>query len=241
MSQDTPSSPPLREPPINARDLAIAAISRWWNSETQGDPLLEDVITEAIEATLASSRPLSDTPDSHIYCPGCDAVRPLVRDFLPAALDEHAATDLMCSECRCIIATIHHHAVQLSDPPAPAAVPVESRIQRGLEAGALLGPEWDGASLVELAREIVRLRAALASSGAASPASLSAYTESDLRAAWEAGFRLCRSYGDNHAHWRDEQRERCWLTYRFSRELVERENPPDPPAASVGDPQTERE
>ena len=34
-----------------------------------------------------------------------------------------------------------------------------------------------------------------------------------LRAAWEAGFRLCRSYGDNHAHFDGEQKERQWRAY----------------------------
>lgn len=37
--------------------------------------------------------------------------------------------------------------------------------------------------------------------------------DTDLRAAWEAGFALCRSYGDNHAHFDGEQKERHWLAY----------------------------
>ena len=34
-----------------------------------------------------------------------------------------------------------------------------------------------------------------------------------LRHAWEAGFRLCRSYGDNHHHFDGEQKERRWRDY----------------------------
>lgn len=31
-----------------------------------------------------------------------------------------------------------------------------------------------------------------------------------LRFAWESGFRLARAYGDNHAHFQGEQKERQW-------------------------------
>lgn len=34
-----------------------------------------------------------------------------------------------------------------------------------------------------------------------------------LRHAWEAGFRLCRSYGDNHHHFDGEQKARRWRDY----------------------------
>lgn len=34
--------------------------------------------------------------------------------------------------------------------------------------------------------------------------------EERLRHAWETGFRLAVAYGDNHAHWDGEQRERQW-------------------------------
>lgn len=34
-----------------------------------------------------------------------------------------------------------------------------------------------------------------------------------IREAWEAGFKLCRSYGDNHWHWDGEQREQRWREY----------------------------
>jgi hypothetical protein len=37
--------------------------------------------------------------------------------------------------------------------------------------------------------------------------------EEAQRHAWEAGFRLCRSYGDNHAHFDGEQKERHWKKY----------------------------
>ncbi len=34
--------------------------------------------------------------------------------------------------------------------------------------------------------------------------------KTELRRAWEAGFKLCRGYGDNHAHFYGEQKERQW-------------------------------
>lgn len=34
-----------------------------------------------------------------------------------------------------------------------------------------------------------------------------------LRLAWEAGFRLCRSYGDHHAHFEGAQKELQWLAF----------------------------
>ena len=55
------------------------------------------------------------------------------------------------------------------------------------------------------------LRAALRDAAAlASPALPDALA---LRHAWEAGFRLCRSYGDNHHHFDGEQKERKWRDY----------------------------
>lgn len=47
------------------------------------------------------------------------------------------------------------------------------------------------ASLTRAAQEIEQLKAA-------------------LRSAWEEGFRLCRSYGDNHAYFEGDQKERQW-------------------------------
>jgi hypothetical protein len=38
------------------------------------------------------------------------------------------------------------------------------------------------------------------------------------REAWEAGFRLCRSYGDNHAHFDGEQKERQWDAFLAAQE-----------------------
>ncbi|HEX3058086.1 MAG TPA: hypothetical protein VHP62_01920 [Usitatibacter sp.] len=37
--------------------------------------------------------------------------------------------------------------------------------------------------------------------------------EMRVREAWEAGFALCRSYGDNHAHFEGEQKERKWRLF----------------------------
>ena len=31
--------------------------------------------------------------------------------------------------------------------------------------------------------------------------------------AWEAGFRLCRAYGDNHIHFEGEQKARHWRRF----------------------------
>ncbi len=47
-----------------------------------------------------------------------------------------------------------------------------------------------------------------------------------LRHAWEAGFRLCRNYGDNHHHWDGEQREQRWRGYLASVDAVWSPAPP---------------
>ena len=36
------------------------------------------------------------------------------------------------------------------------------------------------------------------------------HAETALRSAWDAGFALCRAYGNNHAHFAGEQKERQW-------------------------------
>lgn len=47
--------------------------------------------------------------DSHIWCPNCEGVVPLLRDYMPmGANNDHAATDLLCIRCGFVIATIHH-------------------------------------------------------------------------------------------------------------------------------------
>lgn len=52
----------------------------------------------------------------HIWCEQCQAVVPLVRHYMPAnRLHDYAATDLLCGECRFVIATLHH----LEDHAAP--------------------------------------------------------------------------------------------------------------------------
>jgi hypothetical protein len=135
------------------------------------------------------------------------------------------------------------------------AAPLESRIQRGLEAGALLGPEWDGASLVELAREIVRLRAALASSGAASTASPASPWQPISTAPRDGSLILCCEDGAPFGYEIPHYTVAYWtISHRYYaggfwqdvyRDLVVQPTHwmplPDPPAASVGDPQTERE
>lgn len=43
-----------------------------------------------------------------IYCGLCEATRPMLTDEMPADdLNDHDALDLMCSECRLVIATLH--------------------------------------------------------------------------------------------------------------------------------------
>lgn len=47
--------------------------------------------------------------DKHIWCTECRIIQPLIRDYMPAdAKNFHASTDLLCGECRFIIATVHH-------------------------------------------------------------------------------------------------------------------------------------
>lgn len=44
----------------------------------------------------------------NIWCSQCETVKPLVTDEMSADhLNDHAAMDLMCSECRLVIATVH--------------------------------------------------------------------------------------------------------------------------------------
>lgn len=40
--------------------------------------------------------------------------------------------------------------------------------------------------------------------------------EKRTREAWEAGFRLCRAYGDNHIHFQGEQKESAWKRFNES-------------------------
>ena len=46
-----------------------------------------------------------------------------------------------------------------------------------------------------------------------SPLTISQPPQPTIREAWEAGFKLCRSYGDNHWHWDGEQKEQRWREY----------------------------
>ena len=50
----------------------------------------------------------------HIYCNDCGEVSPMLSDFMPAiGKNEHAATDLICSRCCLVIATLHHLKIGL--------------------------------------------------------------------------------------------------------------------------------
>lgn len=44
----------------------------------------------------------------YIWCTECEAIRPMLTDYLPASeLNSHAAIDLLCAECHFIVATLH--------------------------------------------------------------------------------------------------------------------------------------
>lgn len=45
-----------------------------------------------------------------IWCPLCKANTPLALDEMPAnERNDHGAMDLMCGECRLVVATVHEH------------------------------------------------------------------------------------------------------------------------------------
>ena len=55
-----------------------------------------------------------------IWCGICDAAKPLLTDEMPADdRNDHAAMDLMCSDCRLVIATLH--APSITSPVADLA------------------------------------------------------------------------------------------------------------------------
>ncbi len=46
--------------------------------------------------------------DSHIWCENCGIV-PLIKGYMKAdERNDHPSTDLICVNCRLVIATIHH-------------------------------------------------------------------------------------------------------------------------------------
>ena len=43
-----------------------------------------------------------------IWCPNCQSTKPIKTDIMPAdGLNDHAAVDLLCDECKFIVATLH--------------------------------------------------------------------------------------------------------------------------------------
>jgi hypothetical protein len=45
---------------------------------------------------------------AHIWCESCQAVRPVVIDYMEAGGENpHDAADLICAECRFVITTLH--------------------------------------------------------------------------------------------------------------------------------------
>jgi hypothetical protein len=76
----------------------------------------KELCADDLEAVMASLPQPEEQMDSveRIYCDGCLAVQPLVRAYMPAdARNDHPATDLLCGECRLVIATLHHPAASL--------------------------------------------------------------------------------------------------------------------------------
>lgn len=52
--------------------------------------------------------PISTDTMRYIWCSECSAIQPMLTDYLPAStLNSHAAMDLVCAECRIIVATLH--------------------------------------------------------------------------------------------------------------------------------------
>ncbi len=111
---DQPPAPPLAELPAKWRaeaariDSFHATMSRGWKQ-----------CADELEAALLSARsPVS--PAEHIWCEACGIVARLERDYMPAdgVHNMHAATDLLCGECRTIVATLHHLADKREASPA---------------------------------------------------------------------------------------------------------------------------
>jgi hypothetical protein len=48
---------------------------------------------------------------SRIWCPNCSSVRPRVIDIMgPDHLNKYSAVDLICGNCRFVIATLHEES-----------------------------------------------------------------------------------------------------------------------------------
>lgn len=50
-------------------------------------------------------------------------------------------------------------------------------------------------------------------------AAMNAHYQAEMRAAWEAGFQLCRTYGDNSVHFQGDQKERQWEKFTQRKDL----------------------
>lgn len=49
-----------------------------------------------------------------IWCSQCEGLTPLALDEMPAnELNDHGAMDLMCGECRLVVATVHEAAAPI--------------------------------------------------------------------------------------------------------------------------------
>lgn len=84
------------------------------------------------------------------------------------------------------------------------------------DAHQLSGADYDKAlGLWEMACKAWVLR--IASALATSSASPQRYVIEEIRDAWEAGFKLCRTYGDNWIHFTGKQREEQWEKFCAAR------------------------
>jgi hypothetical protein len=52
---------------------------------------------------------------SHVWCPNCDKLQPLILAPMKAdARNDHDAADILCGECRFVIATLHAEPRKIS-------------------------------------------------------------------------------------------------------------------------------
>ncbi len=279
MSQDTPSSPPLREPPANGsyrKKPVVIQAAQWFKNGDHPDDYAADTegMIDGVQRTISGAyrrerewegyivryfrHPSVDgqrlcqhcrvrmhdhgwidtLEGGHTVCPGDWIITGVQGEHYPCKPDIFAAT---------------YEAVQPSDPPAPAAVPGEvARLIEQLAIEYHKSPDGEGEygcngltcpGVQRLIGFVSSVVAALASSGAASPASpwqpiSTAPKDGTHILAWrDSGIGMMRwreRRGDTGGFW-DE-----WHVKRPS-EPTHWMPLPDPPAASVGDPQTERE
>src|SRR5262249_20953092 len=71
---------------------------------------------------------------SRVLCPTCNKTQPMIFDVIKANdKDDHDAADIVCNECKSVIATLHR----------PSAPPAGVRPGRAAKARAMAGQEID--------------------------------------------------------------------------------------------------